>query len=107
MLVQDALEGSVLGGVVGGAFLPAAPDDQDPGAGQDAGGVRVVLAAVAGGLVDGRGPGAGVPGAGREVADGIAEPAVDRPPESMREGRPGLAVYRPAAPQRRPRLRPG
>ena len=38
--VQDALEGVVLGQVVGGAVLPAAPDHVDPGAGEDAHSVR-------------------------------------------------------------------
>jgi len=60
LLFEDALEGVVLGRVVGGAGLPAAPDDVDPGAGQDAHGVRVVFAAGAGVVVEGRGPGAGV-----------------------------------------------
>ncbi len=81
----------MLGGVVGGAGLPAAPDDVDPGAGQDADGVRVVFAAGAGGAVDGRGPGAGVPGVAGEVADGVAELAADRPPEGVRDVGAGLA----------------
>jgi hypothetical protein len=38
-LGEDALEGFVPGGVVGGAVLPAVPDDVQPGAGEDAGGV--------------------------------------------------------------------
>ncbi len=32
----------MLGGVVGDAVLPAAPDDVEPGAGEDADGVRMV-----------------------------------------------------------------
>src|SRR2546421_10134458 len=52
--------GAVPGGVVGDAFEPAGPDDADPGAGEDADGVRVVRAAGAGGAGDFRGPGAGV-----------------------------------------------
>jgi hypothetical protein len=75
------LQGAVFCGVVAGAVLPAAPDDQHPGAGGDADGVRVVLAAVAGGGVDGGGPGAGVPGSVGEVADRVAELAVDVPAE--------------------------
>jgi hypothetical protein len=59
--------------VVASAVLPAAPDDEHPVAGGDADGVRVVLAAVAGGGVDGGGPGAGVPGSVGEVADRVAE----------------------------------
>ena len=47
--------------------------------------MRVVLAAGAGIVVDGCGPGAGVPGVGGEIADGIPELAVDRPPEPDRD----------------------
>src|SRR5579862_1414924 len=82
---EYGLQGGVLGGVVGGVVLPAAPDDVDPGAGGDADGVRVVFAAVPGGGVDGGGPGAGVAGIGGEVADGVAEVAVDVPPEVVAE----------------------
>lgn len=39
--------GAVSGGVVGLVVLPAAPDDQEPGSGEDAGGVRVVFPSVA------------------------------------------------------------
>ena len=53
--------------------------------------MRVVLAAGAGSVVDGRGPGAGVPGAVSEVADGVAELAADRPPEGAGDMRAGLA----------------
>ena len=91
----------MLGRVVGGAFLPAAPDHVAPGAGQDAYGVRVVFAAVAGSGVDGCGPGAGVPGVGGEVADGVAQLAVDRPPEPdgcVLAGLAGLAGATPASP---------
>jgi hypothetical protein len=38
----------VLLGVVGGAVLPAVPDDVEPGAGEDAYGVGVVVAAGSG-----------------------------------------------------------
>ena len=44
--------------VVGNLVDPAAPDDADPGAGQDAYGVGMVVAAGAGVGVDLRGPGA-------------------------------------------------
>src|SRR5690606_38115960 len=53
--------GAVFGGVVGDTVEPAAPDHADPGAGQHADGVRVVLTRLAGVVVDLRGPGAGVP----------------------------------------------
>src|SRR5215831_158004 len=36
LLLEDALEGGVLGRVISDVFLPAAPDDVDPGAGGDA-----------------------------------------------------------------------
>ena len=40
ILVEDALEAAVLGGVVGRVGLPATPDDGRPSAGQDADGMR-------------------------------------------------------------------
>jgi hypothetical protein len=40
---EDALESAVASGVVGPAIMPTAPDDADPGAGEDACGVRVRL----------------------------------------------------------------
>src|SRR5205807_4451662 len=51
-LLGECGGGAVPGGVVGDAFEPAGPDDADPGAGEDADGVRVVLAAGAGVAVD-------------------------------------------------------
>ena len=81
----------MLGGVVGDTVVPAAPDDVAPGAGGDADGVRVVFAAGAGIVVDGCGPGAGVPGVGGEIARGVAELAVDRPPEVVGGAGAGLA----------------
>ena len=38
----------VFGGVVGDAVLPASPDDVEPGAGEDADGVGMVVAAARG-----------------------------------------------------------
>jgi len=88
LLGQDALQGVVLGGVAGGAGLPAPSDDVDPGAGGDADGVR-------GGPCRERGrrrrwprPRAGMPGVGGEVADGVAELA----------GRPRTAMLASHAP---------
>ena len=104
LLVQDVPQGVVLGRVVGGAVLPAAPDHVEPGAGQDADGVGVVFAAGAGVVVDGRGPGAGVPGVAGEVADGVAELAVDRPPEADRDVLAGSAGDRCDPGQARQRL---
>ncbi|HEX5493544.1 MAG TPA: hypothetical protein VFX70_13660, partial [Mycobacteriales bacterium] len=36
LILQETLEGSVSGGVVGGVVLPAVPDHEQPGAGEDA-----------------------------------------------------------------------
>ena len=47
------------GGLVGAVCLPAVPDDVEPGAGQDACGVRVVVSASAGAVVEIGGPGVG------------------------------------------------
>jgi len=70
ILAEDALEGVVLAGVVGFAGLPAVPDDVEPGAGEDADGVGVVVAAVTGSLVEVLGPGVGAAGVAGEVAVG-------------------------------------
>jgi hypothetical protein len=43
LLLLEALEGSVAGGVVGDVALPVAPDDLGPGVGKDAFGVGVTL----------------------------------------------------------------
>ena len=58
ILVAEALEGPVAGRVVGGFVLPAVPDDEQPGAGEDADGVGVVVATGPGSLVEVIGPGA-------------------------------------------------
>jgi len=69
----------VIGGVVGGVVLPAVPDDVEPGAGEDAYGVGVVLAAGDGSVVEVGGPGVGVAGVVGEVADCVTEVLVARP----------------------------
>ena len=56
-LLGQPLGGSVLDRVVGHLVDPAAPDHPDPGAGKDAGGVGVVVAAGDGVGVDLGGPG--------------------------------------------------
>src|SRR4051794_36200740 len=61
------------GGVVCGVVGPAAPDDAAPGSGEDANGVWVPRAAVAGALVDVGGPGAGLAAVGGEVDERFAE----------------------------------
>ena len=78
---EDSLEGVVLGGVVGGSVLPAVPDDVQPGAGEDAHGVGVVVSSVAGALVEVGGPGVGVAGVAGEVGDGVAQLFVAGPSE--------------------------
>ena len=73
----------MFGRVVGDAVLPAAPDDVQPGAGEDADGVGVVVAAVAGTLVEVGGPGVGVVGVAGEVDDGAAQLFIDGPAKLM------------------------
>jgi hypothetical protein len=78
---EEALQGVVFGGAVGDAVLPAAPDDVEPGAGQDADGVGMVVAAVAGSLVEVGGPGVVVMTVAGEVDQGAAELFVHGPAE--------------------------
>src|SRR5579875_3148320 len=54
--LEERLEGAMLGRVVGRAVLPAVPDDEEPGAGEDADRVRVVVAAGDGAAVEVGGP---------------------------------------------------
>src|SRR6202034_900508 len=69
-------------GVVGGLVLPAVPDHEQPGSGEDADGVGVVVAAAAGALVEVGGPGAGAAGVAGEVGDGVTELLVAGPAEA-------------------------
>ena len=78
-LVEDSLECAVAIGVVGGVGGPAGPDDVDPGSGQDADGVGVVVSAGACSPVEVGGPQVGVSAVAGEVADGVAEFACRRP----------------------------
>ena len=91
ILVEQGLECPVAGGVVGGAVLPAVPDDEQPGAGEDADGVGVVVAAGAGAVVEVGGPGAGAAGVAGEVGDGVAELLVAGPAEADGADLAGLA----------------
>ena len=61
----------MLGRVVADAVLPAVPNDVEPGAGQDAYGMGVVVLAGASALIHVGGPGVGVARTVGEVADGI------------------------------------
>src|SRR5262245_51143157 len=79
---ERPVEVAVAGGVVGGAVLPDAPDDAQPGAAEDAEGVRVVVAAGAGALVDVVGPGVVLAAVVGEDGDGVAQGFVARPAEA-------------------------
>src|SRR6185503_12707410 len=83
-VLQECLEGAVLSRVVGDVVLPAVPDDVEPGAGQDAHGVGVVVTAGASAAVEVLGPGVCAAGVGGEVGDGVAQVFVARPSESDR-----------------------
>src|SRR6476469_8828876 len=89
--LDEALQCSVLVGVVGGVVLPAVPDDVDPGAGQDAYGVGVVVAAGDGAVVEVGGPGVGPSGVTGEVGDGVAQLFGARPTESDAADLAGLS----------------
>src|SRR5690606_13518618 len=82
LISVEGLCGAVSGGVVGGVGLPAFPDHVQPGAGEDAHGVWVVVPAGAGAVVELGGPGAGVAGVAGEVADGVAVLFVRGPAEA-------------------------
>src|SRR6266545_3200590 len=81
ILFGEPLEGAVLVGVVGGVGGPALPDDVEPGAGEDAYRVRMVVAAGAGAVVQVGCPGVGVAAVAGEVADGVAQLFVYGPAE--------------------------
>src|SRR5262245_49177046 len=80
--MEERLKGAMPGRVVGHAVLPAMPDHEEPGAGQDADRVRVVVAASDGSAVKVGGPGVGTAGVAGEVADGVAELLVGSPAEA-------------------------
>src|SRR5215469_2555693 len=81
-LLSQGRRRAMQGRVVGSAVDPARPDDADPGAGQYADGVRVVLAGGAGVAVDLGGPWAGMPAVVGEGRHGLAEPLVAGPAEA-------------------------
>src|SRR5262245_55238759 len=91
ILLGQLLERAVPVGVVGGVGGPALPDDVDPGAGEDAHGVRVVVAAGSGTGVELGGPGVLVTAVAGEVADGVAQLLVHGPAERDDAGLAGLA----------------
>src|SRR5713226_1273353 len=79
---EEAVEAAVTGGVVGGAVLPDAPDDAQPGAAEDADRVRVVVAAGAGAFVDVVCPRVVLAATVGKDADGAAERLVAGPAEA-------------------------
>lgn len=72
----------VKGDVVGATILPAAPQDADPGSGEDTNGVGVIAAAGAGVGIDGRGPGGGVTGVVGKRRERLAQALVAGPAEA-------------------------
>jgi hypothetical protein len=77
----ETLLGAVLGGVVDRLVMPARPDDPEPGPGQDANGVGMVLAASAGVGVELGGPRRAVPRVAGEGGQGLSGLGVGRPAE--------------------------
>lgn len=73
----------MVGRVVGGAVLPAVPDGVEPGAGQDAHGVGVVVSSGDGAVVAVGGPEVGSAAVTGEVADGVAAAATSSSSISM------------------------
>ena len=71
----------MFGGVVGDSALPAVPDDVEPGAGEDADCVGVVVSSGAGAGVQVGGPGVGVSAVAGEVDDSVAELFICGPPD--------------------------
>src|SRR5207249_3174695 len=73
---EEPVEAAVAAGVVGGAVLPDAPDDAEPGAAEDADRVRVVVAAGECSLVNAVRPGVVLAAGVGEAGDGVAEALV-------------------------------
>ena len=81
-LVEQGLESSMIGGGVGDSVLPAVPDDVEPGSGEDADRMGVVVSAGDGTVVEVGGPRVGASAVAGEVGDRVAELLVCRPTES-------------------------
>lgn len=107
LILEYGLERAVFGGVVGRVVVPTAPDDVCPGAGQDADGVGVVVAAGDGPVVEVFGPGVGVAGVAGEVAQRVAELSVGAVAEADAAGLAGLSGGRGDAGQAGQRVRGG
>src|SRR5690242_21124388 len=95
------------GGIEGGTVLPAAPDDPQPGAGQDPDGVRMPAATPGRGGVDAGGPGVGHPAAVGEVHHGGAEFLAAGPAEYGLAALAGLAGRRAGPGERGQRVAGG
>ena len=78
---DDALQGAVASRVVGLTVLPTAPEDADPGAGEDACGVGMRLALLAVPTVELLSPRAGADGVLGKVDQGLAQLLVACPAE--------------------------
>src|SRR6266542_2764600 len=78
---DDALQGAVASRVVGLTVLPTAPEDADPGAGEDACGVGMRLALLAVPTVELLSPRAGADGVLGKVDQGLAQRLVACPAE--------------------------
>jgi hypothetical protein len=99
------LERPVAARVVGRVLLPAAPDDGDPGTGEDADGVLMVMAPGAGLLVEAARSGIDVAGVGGEVAHRVTQLLVRALPEHDGSHLAGLAGGRGYAGQAGQRIR--
>jgi hypothetical protein len=82
--------GGMLLGVVGRAILPCSPQDSQPSASEDADGVGVLAAALAGFAIDERGPQTGVAGVISEAGDGSPQPFVAGPSPTDASRSPAL-----------------
>src|SRR5947208_1201031 len=78
---EERLRGAMSGDVVGGAILPAAPEDSDPRPSEDADSVLMATAAPARALVDEGGPSRRVTRVVGEGGEGATQPLVARPAE--------------------------
>jgi len=76
---EQEASGGVFVGVVRCAVLPRAPEDSEPGSGEDANGMRVSASSLSGVLIELRSPGAGMPGIVCEAGERSAQSLVAGP----------------------------
>jgi len=91
IVLEKVLEGAVAGGVVGGVVCQQRQMTPDPGSGEDADGVGVVVASGAGLVVQLSGPGVDVAGVGGEVTQRVPRLLVRTPAEDHGFDLAGLA----------------